>query len=554
MNIIRLFTLTAISALSLSAARAADWTLHYDAPSSGASAQNIGVQWETAVGSETSDGYWFTGSEYASENAMKGWLPEYENDNFTFGITEGREITVDGEPKTVYDSLYLYLNSDITLGSITFLGNGWNNSARFMAQNHNITVNADLIRDASSNNAFIYDVNVLTVKNNMDVQGSNFAVTGNKMIVNGNVVSTTRGANLYLTINGLDESGSGSGPNTLENPGVVIHGYASNISIQAKPTNSDNYTQIGGLTNKASIKREAPPSGGSNDYVSYFVLTNAQDYSTDAAASETNTSVWTPTSGKLAIIMNGAASQSFTSNQMQFQGGLQIMNGTLRINFNQNGNYYNYKRDAAQLIDVTFVTQNGGSTRTTFSHGNLQMLGGTFASTEDSSSYGAFRLTNIIYTSGTVSLRLESATQMDSLDLTSYYNRVADTTSGAEVVNYELVEGGAISFAEGAGKFSFNFEGDLGWLIDSEDGTFDVNGGLGAKIVAWDSGKGTGLSGDNFAANIFESAGDAYRAEFTIGDDGLYVKYVAVPEPAEVAAILGALALTAAALRRRGRK
>ena len=261
--------------------------------------------------------------------------------------------------------------------------------------------------------------------------------------------------------------------------------------------------------NNASIKREAPASGGSNDYVSYFVLTNTQDYSTGAAASEMHSNVWTPTSGKLAIIMNGTASQSFTSNQMQFQGGLQIMSGTLRINFNQNGDYYNYKRDAAKLIDVTFVTQDGGSTRTTFSHGNLQMLGGTFASTEDSSSYGAFRLTNIIYTSGTVSLRLESATQMDSLDLTSYYNRVADTTSGAEVVDYELVEGGAISFAEGAGKFSFNFEGDLGWLIDSEDGTFDVNGGLGAKIVAWDSGKGTGLSGDNFAANIFESAGDA---------------------------------------------
>ncbi|PWM29152.1 MAG: hypothetical protein DBX55_07715 [Verrucomicrobia bacterium] len=549
MNAVRFFTLIAISALSLSATRAADWTLHYDAPASGSSAQSIQIQWETAVGSETSDGYWFTGSEYTSENAMKGWLAEYENDNFSFGSTDGRET----DSGTVYDTLFLNLNSDITFGGLTFLGHAWDNSARINANRHNITVNGDIIRDASSYNGFINNVNILTVKNNIDVQGSNFAITGNKMIVNGNVLSTKGGANLYLSISGLSESGSDSAANTFENPGVVINGYASNISVQAKPTNSDNYTQIGGLTNNASIKREAPANAGSNDYVSYFILTNAQDYSTGADISESNGNVWTSTSGKLAIIMNGTASQSFTNSRLQFQGGLQIMGGTLRVNFNQNGSYYNYKRDAAKLIDVTFVTQDGGSTRTAFSHGNLQMLGGTFASTEGSSSYGAFRFTNIIYTSGTVSLRLESATQMDSLDLTSYYNRVADTTTGEEVVTYELVEGGAISFAEGAGKFSFNFEGDLTWLIDSEDGSFDINGGLGAKIVAWDSGKGAGLSGDNFSANIFESAGDAYRAEFAIGDDGLYVKYVAVPEAAEVAAILGALALAAAALRRRNR-
>ncbi|PWM30622.1 MAG: hypothetical protein DBX55_04390 [Verrucomicrobia bacterium] len=40
-------------------------------------------------------------------------------------------------------------------------------------------------------------------------------------------------------------------------------------------------------------------------------------------------------------------------------------------------------------------------------------------------------------------------------------------------------------------------------------------------------------------------------AQFALYDDGLYVYYTAVPEPAELAALFGAIALGFAAWRRR---
>ena len=132
---------------------------------------------------------------------------------------------------------------------------------------------------------------------------------------------------------------------------------------------------------------------------------------------------------------------------------------------------------------------------------------------------------------------------MDSLDISGYYSQTGDES-------LVRIEGGTLT-REGSSKITFQFEGDLSWLIDDGTGSFDINDGNGAKIVSWDSGKGSALTSDDFAANIFESSGDIYRAYFEVLDDGLYVKYVVVPEPAEIAAMLGAIALGFAAYRRR---
>ena len=281
----------------------------------------------------------------------------------------------------------------------------------------------------------------------------------------------------------------------------------------------------------------------------YCTLTNTQDYSTAGDCYE-NDMIRDSNSGKLAFIMNGTASQSLTSDYLQFQGGVKILNGTFRVNFNQRDSYYYWR--GSDAVTVRFVTEDGGSTFTTFSHGDLEMSGGAFGSTADSSSYGAFRFTNIAYTAGTINLRLAGASQMDSIDLTTYYNRVADNTRGTESVTYEKVEGGKISFAEGAGKMTFQFDGDLTWVIDNGTGAFDLNDGKGAKVITWDNEKGSDLSKDNFAANLFESSdGDKYQAEFSVEDDGLYVKYVPVPESAQIAAIIGTLALALAVIRRK---
>lgn len=45
--------------------------------------------------------------------------------------------------------------------------------------------------------------------------------------------------------------------------------------------------------------------------------------------------------------------------------------------------------------------------------------------------------------------------------------------------------------------------------------------------------------------------GKMYKPDFSVESDGLYVKYVPVPEIPQITAIIGALALTFAAIRKR---
>ena len=129
---------------------------------------------------------------------------------------------------------------------------------------------------------------------------------------------------------------------------------------------------------------------------------------------------------------------------------------------------------------------------------------------------------------------------------------MADSTGGTESVTYEKVEGGKISFAEGAERMTFQFDGDLSWVIDNGSGAFDLNGGKGAKVITWNRRKDEGLLKDNFTSNMFKSKdGKMYKPDFSVESDGLYVKYVPVPEIPQITAIIEALALTFAAIRKR---
>lgn len=230
---------------------------------------------------------------------------------------------------------------------------------------------------------------------------------------------------------------------------------------------------------------------GNRNTVSGGVATMSGDFTTSVYGNGVNAIT-------IALFMNssdGQLTQRFSGNNLQITGGITVTSGTLLINFRETSGR---------------------------NHGNLTMEGGRFGST--AAAGGNFLFTDLVYSGGAIALAVDAANEtVDSLTLS-----------------------GTAMLAEGSdAKIYFDFSGDIDWLIDSE-----LNDGKGVKIVSWDSKT---LESDQFAANIYESAGDTYVAQFTSESDGLYVKYV-VPEPAEVALAIGALALASALCRRRNRK
>lgn len=76
----------------------------------------------------------------------------------------------------------------------------------------------------------------------------------------------------------------------------------------------------------------------------------------------------------------------------------------------------------------------------------------------------------------------------------------------------------------------------------------DVSSLTDELVIAWDNvAQKTDFTEDDFEATYFEG----YEALFNIKDDGLYLSYIAVPEPASFAVMLGALALGLCACRKR---
>ena len=436
--------------------------------------------------------------------------------------------------------------SEVEINNLTAGGTTWVFIKAPSFGNNKFTINGDL---TNTGNLQIYQLD-LHIKGDINTGGKSLALgrgnnTGQanyRVLVDGNVYG---GSTLYVNSNGLIRARSAEEntfENGLANPDTIIRGQLIDTILysMADPT-YDAYIQVGGLSGSASAMRENTKNV-TNSKTSYIILANTQDCTTSGYVREYASGlIYTPEYGKTTFVMNGTASQEFTSNNLLFFGGVKAISGTIKMNFNQGVSNYTYKTPDG--LAVKFYSDAAGQNLTTFSHGDLELSGGTFASASGSSTYGSFRFTNIKYESGTITLRLESATQMDSLDISGYYSQTGDEA-------LVRIDGGTLT-REGSSKITFQFEGDLTWLIDDGTGSFDINDGNGAKIVSWDSGKGSALASDDFAANNFESSGDMYKAYFEVLDDGLYVKYVAVPEPAEIAAMLGAIALGFAVCRRR---
>ena len=400
------------------------------------------------------------------------------------------------------------------------------------------------IEKTASHASFFNNAGIVTVDGDIKTPGGNIAFAVSGLIVNGNMTSS--GGSNYLTVY--------TPVSSFSSPSVVVKGLVDGIKMYSKSSSpgstTPNYLQVGGVSGAGALNREAPANYAQANGVSYYVLVNTADASAYQNFYEKNNAIWTEQSGVMCYIMNGTANQTFSGDTAFLHGGMKVLSGGMFVNFNQNAGNYTYNNSANNT--VTFFTQNGGTTRAQFSHGDLEMgvaidgltsagAEAVFGSAAGDNTYGSFRFTNIVYASGTIKLRLNSATQMDTLDLTSYAKFNSSDSS------WEDVAGGTLKFADGVAEgtqVKFDFGDNLAWLVGDDADS--------VKVISWDADKKTSLTSEDFTANLFEGEdGLSYMAEFTVGDDGLYVKYVVVPEPAGVACLIGFGALAFAALRRR---
>lgn len=210
------------------------------------------------------------------------------------------------------------------------------------------------------------------------------------------------------------------------------------------------------------------------------------------------------------VVMMGAQNSQqklvLSSNQRAFRGGVTVISGDLRM-------YTMYKNNTAEgewgkWGDIRLVGNSDGI------DAKFGAIGSNGSETDSNAVvYGD----NLIWTGGTIVSGIISKTQASLIELS-----------------------GTMQKGEGAGsEFWFEFVGNTNYLTED---------GVSIKLISWTEGN----TPTDFLESEFKAANiDGKIAEFTIADDGLYVSYNTVPEPAAVAALVGAVALLFALRRKK---
>ena len=206
--------------------------------------------------------------------------------------------------------------------------------------------------------------------------------------------------------------------------------------------------------------------------------------------------------------------QSFTGEQLFFTGGVQMISGTLLMNYKAANS--GEGRSHGNLV----LSKAAGAEAATFGN-NSATVGGTFVFTnlEVSDGGGAIRV-RLDYNEDTTGLVCDTLT----------FNGSA-TGSGTVLIDLSAIGGNPDDYID-----------------------FMIANDLELKIISWES------AADE---NIIFAATDGYKVYNYNGEDyiftaknladGLYVSYVVVPEPAQWAAMLGLAAIAFAVYKRRRR-
>lgn len=492
-----------------------DATSYFDAAPSGQidgrNIWDIERDFSSAEKSQYSDNYnWATG--YTLQDVTVGdvtyQVPVYEyatpgavpNENtdvyFDFSefsngnSTDGYRHKIGGSPQ---------LSSDVTVKSITISGTR-DNWLMIKTNGYDLTVKEDLIWT---------DTNVVTYigessKSNLTVGGTIYLRTGSTSIWNclrfgyNGVGSIDAGAIKFEQQSRIQLATSGAAT-TFENPQAIVRGlvdfsgYDGRLDLGRKGNSAEQFYSVGGLSGSNSA---ATVSTGAEDTStginSTLVLANSADATftgkvTNALVSTDQNSI--AIDNTVNVVMNGSATQTLSGDN-DFRGYVTIQSGTLLLR-----------------------TASGAS------HGKLTLNGGKFGA------IGNAAFSSAEWNGGAI----------------GFFNTgeaIAVMTPETVTINGEFAK-------TGAGKITVDFNNiDTYDLIDNGEWydliVADMMGGLFSDDA----------NDDFIAANLSSGYADFQWIDFD-GGKILQVSFSSVPEPAAVAAILGALALAAAYRKRR---
>lgn len=328
---------------------------------------------------------------------------------------------------------------------------------------------------------------------------------------------------------------AGEGRNA-ENPDVKIGVLTSGLSASSASTilaygessfwpdsvptiTTDSYAQISSITGTAGIGM-GPSNAASTGSVTY-VLTNSANAATSGSivqfANTATTSLnadWMTTDGaKVHLLMSSRspdgsfsnATQSFTGDYMVISGNVTLQSGKLLINYGAVGN---------DMSKGSLIFDRAASAPIA-----------SFGSSADIGS--AYQFSDIrVDGGGEIVVRVESRDNFDRIALSSG----GISGSGTLVVDFDTTA-----------------ESELYELVVD-----DISGGI--QIISWASGNSCTAVIEG-AVKSFKYTVDGEEIEYAFAsmatDTGLLVGYVAVPEPAEWAAVIGLGALALALRRRR---
>ncbi len=442
----------------------------------------------------------------------------------------------------------LYYNTNNVIGGLTVINDQVTQINSPWSKNCMLTIKNDFTKIGTGNFSF----RTRGYVGDSGYMDSGLNIEGNAILGDG--TETTNG-NVYFGSNGDTTAGSYMGPLStvyigkdlifngskytarfnvgldsysatydVNSPDIVIKGIVSSEAqgvIHINERNGDysgttTVMSVGGVAGHSIFRNNS--SGTADNTLSVLVFNNAAGttYTSTAmiyddansfnveGSTESGQSLGFNDHSKVAIVMNGEGTQILSNpGRMKFSGGVTVNRGTLLVN--------------ALSASGAYITEADGSRTYQCTHGNLTMNGGTFGFMSGTKG-GEWSFDEMFWKSGNIQLNV--------------YEDSYDT----------LIFTGMFGFSDGeTDLINLTFQGNSIVVLLEEK-----------KIISWES-VDQNITSDSFVANnVFDPImGGEYEAQFRVANDGLYVQYVAVPEPALIGLFFGAFALIAAKRKRR---
>ena len=425
---------------------------------------------------------------------------------------ETSDIIFDKDYLTGYAGAYLGSDLHIKINNLKIDSNYGYFQVR-QGTNSVFEITGDFIKENTSETLFCYT-------SNNPSSAPTLKIGGNLQVGTADYVGT--GVNILLIGADRDSSVYGwGGPKTLTIDGNIDLYNACQLKLNVGTTTttydtSDPAVSIGGVIN---MHRGTGEMAGKNPTLYLINRSNLAPAGTTTVIScngvsgegTITTSIGSEAVASKPILhLRNSEDQNFSGwlSESQYASSKIIMEGNATQTFSGSKIAWT---GGIEVRSGTLIITGRASIDSNVNHGDLDMLGGQFGILAGSAStQGVFWMNNLNYTSGDILLNVNTSTSdMIKLDGT-------------------IIDKG---FSDGV---NFILSGNLELLVDNF-----------VKIVEWATI--SEIADSDYHANKY---GDL-NAVFDSRDDGLYVMYTAVPEPATFAAIFGALALGLACCRKR---